>query len=171
MHFKKRRGVDIMMKKIKNIIIKKVKSVNRGRILGLLTVFSLLFCHLFSPAISLSSQGDFAVITNPACPNVSKDELKLLFLGYKKILGGYPVELFVSRDEAVTSDFIQNVLGLKTSEFNSHWLKRALSGEGAGPKRLTDEEIISRIKNIQCAIGVISSEKATPDIKILLKGE
>ena len=115
------------------------------------------------------AQGKFAVITNPACPTLGKDDVKMVFLGYKRSVDSYPVELYISKDETVFSDFVQSVLGLKVSEFNSHWLKRALSGEGAGPKKITDDEIISRVRTTKCAIGVVSPEKSAPDVKILIK--
>jgi hypothetical protein len=115
------------------------------------------------------AQGKFAIITNPTCPTLGKDDVKMVFLGYKRSVDGYPVELYISKDETVFSDFVQSVLGIKVPEFNSHWLKRALSGEGAGPKRIPDDEIISRVRTTQCAIGVVSQEKATTDVKILIK--
>jgi len=115
------------------------------------------------------AQGKFAVITNPECPTLGKDEIKMVFLGYKRLVEGYTVELYISKDETVFSDFVQSVLGLRVPEFNSHWLKRALSGEGAGPKRIPDDEIISRVRTTKCAIGVVSQEKAAPDVKILRK--
>jgi hypothetical protein len=115
------------------------------------------------------AQGKFAVITNPACPTLGKDDVKMVFLGYKRSVDGYPVELYISKDETVFSDFVQSVLGIKVPEFNSHWLKRALSGEGAGPKRMPDDEIISRVRTTQCAIGVVSQGKATTDVKVLVK--
>ena len=115
------------------------------------------------------AQGKFAVITNPECPTLGKDEIKMVFLGYKRLVEGYTVELYISKDETVFSDFVQSVLGIKVPEFNSHWLKRTLSGEGAGPKRIPDDEIISRVRTTKCAIGVVSQEKAAPDVKILRK--
>ena len=95
--------------------------------------------------------------------------MKMVFLGYKRSVDSYPVELYISKDETVFSDFVQSVLGIKVPEFNSHWLKRALSGEGEGPKKITDDEIISRVRTTQCAIGVVSPEKSAPDVKILIK--
>ncbi|MFZ8804143.1 MAG: hypothetical protein ACO2PO_14325, partial [Candidatus Calescibacterium sp.] len=100
---------------------------------------------------------------------LGKDDVKMVFLGYKRSVDGYPVELYISKDETVFSDFVQSVLGIRVPEFNSHWLKRALSGEGAGPKRIPDDEIISRVRTTKCAIGVVSPEKSAPDVKILIK--
>jgi hypothetical protein len=131
-----------------------------------LTGFLMAVLILSSDALA---QGKFAVITNPACPTLGKDDVKMVFLGYKRSVDGYPVELYISKDETVFSDFVQSVLGIKVPEFNSHWLKRALSGEGAGPKRTPDDEIISRVRTTQCAIGVVSQGKATTDVKILIK--
>jgi hypothetical protein len=131
-----------------------------------LTGFLMAVLILNSNALA---QGKFAVVTNPACPTLGKDEVKMVFLGYKRSVDGYPVELYISKYEIVFSDFVQSVLGIRVPEFNSHWLKRALSGEGAGPKRILDDEIISRVRTTQCAIGVVSQGKATPDVKILIK--
>jgi hypothetical protein len=131
-----------------------------------LTGFLMAVLMLNSNALA---QGKFAVITNPECPTLGKDEIKMVFLGYKRSVDDYPVELYISKDETVFSDFVQSVLGIRAPEFNSHWLKRALSGEGAGPKRITDDEIISRVRTTKCAIGVVSQEKAPPDVKILKK--
>jgi hypothetical protein len=131
-----------------------------------LTGFLMAVLILNSNALA---QGKFAVITNPECPTLGTDEIKMVFLGYKRSVDGYPVELYISKDENVFSDFVQSVLGLKVPEFNSRWLKRALSGGGAGPKRIPDDEIISRVRTTKCAIGVVSQEKATTDVKILIK--
>jgi len=115
------------------------------------------------------ARGKFAVITNRTCPTLEKDDVKMVFLGYKRSVEGYPVELYISKDDTVFSDFVQSILRLKVSEFNSHWIKRALSGEGAVPKRIPDDEIISRVRTTQCAIGVVSQGKAATDVKILIK--
>jgi len=131
-----------------------------------LTGFLMVVLMLNSNALA---QGRFAVITNPACPTLGTDEIKMVFLGYKRSVDSYPVELYISKDDTVFSDFVQSVLGIRVPEFNSHWLKRALSGEGAGPKRIPDDEIISRVRTTQCAIGVVSQGKATSDVKILIK--
>jgi hypothetical protein len=131
-----------------------------------LTGFLMAVLILNSDALA---QGKFAVITNPACPTLGKDDVKMVFLGYKRSVDGYPVELYISKDETVFSDFVQSVVGIRVPEFNSHWLRRALSGEGAGPKRIPDDEIISRVRTTKCAIGVVSQGKATTDVKILIK--
>jgi hypothetical protein len=131
-----------------------------------LTGFLMAVLILNSNALA---QGKFAVITNPAYPTLGKDEVKMVFLGYKRSVDSYPVELYISKDDTVFSDFVQSVLRLKVSEFNSHWIKRALSGEGAGPEKIKDDEIISRVRTTQCAIGVVSQGKATTDVKILIK--
>ena len=66
------------------------------------------------------ARGKFAVITNPTCPTLEKDDVKMVFLGYKRVVDGYPVELYISKDETVFSDFFQSVLGIRVLEFNSH---------------------------------------------------
>jgi hypothetical protein len=131
-----------------------------------LTGFLMVGLIFVSDALA---RGKFAVITNPTCPTLEKDYVKMVFLGYKTSVDGYPVELYISKDEIVFSDFVQSVLGIRVPDFNSHWLKRALSGEGAVPKRIPDDEIISRVRTTQCAIGVVSQGKATTDVKILIK--
>jgi UDP-N-acetylmuramyl pentapeptide synthase len=74
-----------------------------------LTGFLMVGLMFVSDALA---QGKFAVITNPACPTLGKDDVKMVFLGYKRSVGGYPVELYISKDENVFSNFVQSVLGI-----------------------------------------------------------
>ncbi len=153
-----------MMKMIKK---NKMEAIRKDKVIGVVgfVVFSILFFVPFSSAVAQ----EFVVIINPDCPTIGKDEIKAAFLGYRKSVGGYPVELYITKDEGTFSKFVQTSLNLKVSDFNSHWLKRALAGEGAGPRRLSDDEIIFRVKDNRCAIGVISSKKAPPSgVKVLL---
>jgi hypothetical protein len=117
---------------------------------------------------SVWSQG-LVVVANPESPNISPDYIKRIYLGFAKTLpDGTPALPLVMKGAPET--FFQKVLGISSKDFKTHWLTKALAGEGIPPREVGVDEIVNLIKANRGAIGVIPADKARQEgLKILLE--
>ena len=129
--------------------------------------FFFFFCSMGS---ALALAGEIAVIANPSAPNMSKEDVKALFLGFKSTLpDGTPAEVLIPKGDGDVEKFIREVLGISKSEFKSHWLSKTLTGEALPPKELTPEEILNFVRTKKGAIGIIPKDMAKEGVKIILE--
>jgi hypothetical protein len=83
---------------------------------------------------SVWSQGP-VVVANPEAPNIPPDYVKRIYLGFAKTLpDGTPALPLVMKGTPDT--FFQKVLGISQKDFKTHWLTKALAGEGFHHERL-----------------------------------
>ena len=117
---------------------------------------------------SVWSQG-LVVVANPESPNIPPDYVKRIYLGFAKTLpDGTPALPLVMKGTPDT--FFQKVLGISQKDFKTHWLTKALSGEGIPPREVGVDEIVDLVKRNRGAIGVIPADKARQEgLKILLE--
>jgi hypothetical protein len=133
-------------------------------------IFPLLF-SIFVQFFIISSvwAQELAVVANPEAPHISPDYVKRIYLGFVKTLpDGTPALPLVMKGTPET--FFQKVLGISQKDFKSHWLTKALSGEGIPPREVGADEIVNLIKANRGAIGIVPADKARQEgLKILLE--
>jgi len=112
---------------------------------------------------------ELVVVANPEAPNIPPDYVKRIYLGFAKTLpDGTPALPLVMKGTPDT--FFQKVLGISQKDFKTHWLTKALSGEGIPPREVGVDEIVDLVKRNRGAIGVIPADKARQEgLKILLE--
>jgi hypothetical protein len=117
---------------------------------------------------SVWSQG-LVVVANPEAPHISPDYIKRIYLGFTKTLpDGTPALPLIMKGTPET--FFQKVLGISQKDFRTHWLTKALAGEGIPPREVGADEIVYLVKTNRGAIGIVPADKARQEgLKILLE--
>jgi hypothetical protein len=112
---------------------------------------------------------ELAVVANPEAPHISPEYIKRIYLGFVKTLpDGTPALPLVMKGTPDT--FFQKVLGISQKDFKTHWLTKALAGEGIPPREVGADEIVNLIKTNRGALGVVPADKARQEgLKILLE--
>jgi hypothetical protein len=117
---------------------------------------------------SVWSQG-LVVVANPEAPHIPPDYVKRIYLGFVKTLpDGTPALPLIMKGTPDT--FFQKVLGISQKDFKTHWLTKALAGEGIPPREVGADEIVNLVKMNRGAIGIVPADKARQEgLKILLE--
>jgi len=112
---------------------------------------------------------ELAVVANPESPNIPPDYVKRIYLGFAKTLpDGTPALPLVMKGTPDT--FFRKVLGISQKDFKTHWLTKALAGEGIPPREVGADEIVNLVKTNRGAIGIVPADKARQEgLKILLE--
>jgi hypothetical protein len=112
---------------------------------------------------------ELVVVANPEAPHISPDYIKRIYLGFAKTLpDGTPALPLVMKGTPDT--FFQKVLGISQKDFRTHWLTKALAGEGIPPREVGVDEIVYLVKTNRGAIGIVPADKARQErLKILLE--
>lgn len=126
---------------------------------------------LLSSSIQGAVAEDFYVIANIGnqTSQVSKGELKNIYLGYKTLWNGNKILPARLGDHSpATTEFVKNVVGKTVGEYTSFWRRRLFSGRGIPPKRFVSEQEVSQfVGNNPNGIGFVSNPPKDKNIKVL----
>ena len=79
-----------------------------------------------------------------------------------------PVVVFDLDPKGEIKKAFYNFIGKSTSRMKSIWMKRMLSGEGDPPEALpSEEEILQKVAETKGAVGFISFDKVSEEVKVL----
>lgn len=139
----------------------------RQKQIGLL----ILLLVLMSQVLSEPSQTVYPVINSKLTQNsVSRNGLSAIFrMRLRHWQDGSPVMVFVLRDDNdLHKLFCKQVLNVFPHQMRRSWNKLVFSGTGQAPITVeSKEEMIQKISSTPGAIGYLSSEDITDNIKIL----
>jgi len=128
-----------------------------------------LLSAIILSALTFGVNAQTAVIANVSLTEeVKHSRIKQLFSARKDVLkSGTKVKLYLPKESQPYFNFISN--GLKTKEMLlQRRFKRILfSGSGTTPEIKSEREILALVKSDPKAIGVISAELVTDDVKVL----
>lgn len=98
---------------------------------------------------------------------LSKSEIKSIFLGDRLVWpNGEEIYLVTHRNPDIQSEFAKTYIQKTESQFSRYWRAVMFSGKGMIPKAFsTNKEIIRFVTNTKGAIGYISPQIITKDIK------
>ena len=114
--------------------------------------------------------GDFVVISNPSLPvaEVSKDDLRLVFLGDKTLLGGSGVEPVLADHGAAHDSFLKECVGKSDTALRNYLKGLVFTGKISMPKSLaSDAAIVQYVAKTKGAIGYVSAAAAAGGVKTL----
>lgn len=124
-----------------------------------------------SQVLSEPSQTVYPVINSKLTQNsVSRNGLSAIFrMRLRHWQDGSPVMVFVLRDDNdLHKLFCKQVLNVFPHQMRRSWNKLVFSGTGQAPITVeSKEEMIQKISSTPGAIGYLSSEDITDNIKIL----
>lgn len=120
-----------------------------------------------------SYAGKLLVIGGSDVPSLTKDDVKNIYLGFKRTFpDGTPVRIYVLKESRLKEKFVRDVIGIQITEFRAHWLSKALAGEGGLPKELDENGIIEAVRRERGAVGFVpEGTPLPPGVKVLLEIE
>ncbi len=131
------------------------------------TIYSILIALL----IINTSNAQVAVIANKSIKKdkISKSELLDCYTGdMQKWDDGQRIYVFDLKTKTDIKEIFYEFLGKSPSRMKSIWMKRLLSGEGDPPQSLkTEREMLKKVSETKGAVGFISYDSVTTDVKIL----
>lgn len=130
-------------------------------------LFYILFFFLFIYKID----AQIAVVANKSINvnQLKKSQLIDIYTGeIRTWSSGDPIFVFDLKTEDETREDFYKLIGRSSSRMKSIWMKKLLSGEGEPPKEFSSQEsLIKKIATTKGAIGFVSIEKVTNDVKVI----
>lgn len=126
---------------------------------------------LMTPLSALAGEAAVKVIANPSvkADSISAAELKSVFLEEKSSLrDGSHVEPVLARGGPAHDAFVREYLGKSDSDLQTYYRTLVFTGRGSIPKAVnSDSEIAAYVARTRGAIGYVSPETSTGEVKIL----
>ena len=111
------------------------------------------------------------IIANHSVPEttISQNELGEIFLGKRvKWSNNSRIDIVVSQAQDLHASFLKEYVGRSPSQFEIYWRKMLFTGQAQMPVSFkTDQDVINYVANTPGAIGYVSSQPASSDIKII----
>ncbi|WP_111977650.1 phosphate ABC transporter substrate-binding protein [Algibacillus agarilyticus] len=118
-----------------------------------------------------SVSAEVAVIVNPSVGDaLDRKQISRIFMGKDKSFpSGSDITPFNLADgNSVRQEFEKSVIQRSAAQINAYWGKYVFTGKGSPPDTLSsDAEVINKVKSSPDAIGYISSDSVTPDVKVI----
>ncbi|NUO79874.1 hypothetical protein HUU05_07340 [candidate division KSB1 bacterium] len=120
-----------------------------------------------------SANGQVAVIAHKAAPLDSLTKAQLLdyySCEVKHWSKNQPVLVVDLKQQSEAKAAFYRFLGITASRMKSIWLKKLLMGEGVEPLVVkSEEEMLKKVASTPGALGFISADKVTDEVKTLLR--
>jgi ABC-type phosphate transport system substrate-binding protein len=125
-----------------------------------LMISGLLAIILLIPNMVIA--GDIVIICNKSVAesNLSKQDLKNIYLGKKTTWSDNKKIVFVTQDNSNVSDqFLSEYVNKSSAQFSSYWKEKIFTGQGTPPKSFaSDKEMIQFVTQTEGAIGYVTAE-------------
>jgi ABC-type phosphate transport system substrate-binding protein len=132
-------------------------------------VFVSVFVSFFYSSWVLA--GDVIIIANKNVSesSLSAAEIKDIFLGEKTSWqDNKRISFVILKDDEVHKNFLEKYVNQTPMGYNSYWKKLVFVGKGKAPKSFSSpEELVGYVARTEGAIGYISSEEKTAEVKII----
>lgn len=116
-----------------------------------------------------ASKADVLFIVNKSVPveTLKKSEIKKIFLGDNPVWpNGEEIKLVTQVNTDIQKEFTITFTQRSASQFSNHWRKVMFSGKGMIPESVqSDHAVINFVKKTEGAIGYISPQSVTKDVK------
>jgi len=107
-----------------------------------------------------AANADIYIITNASNPlkNITKDELRAIFLGEKTIWkGGEKIKLVDNLNKKVAEEFYSGCLGKKVEQIKKVWINQMVLGKMRPPESFKDQdELIEFVGSSKEAIAFVT---------------
>jgi hypothetical protein len=95
------------------------------------------------------------------------DGVKAVLLGKKVTLGGARIVIIIAKTSDVQDQFLQQTVGMTTSQFQNHWRRLFMTGGGSAPKIVETDADACKLA-AETAGGVAMADKAKADELVVL---
>ncbi|WP_051283852.1 substrate-binding domain-containing protein [Desulforegula conservatrix] len=133
------------------------------------TVFRIMIILMTVLSPSLLLAGEIIVIANKNVPDsqLTKDEVKAIFLGEKtKWSNDSKVSFVVLKTPEDQEKFMKDYVGKSPSQFNNFWKQQVFTGKGKMPEAFDDvKALLDYVAKTDGAIAYISSDAPAGNVK------
>lgn len=119
---------------------------------------------------SVVAKAQIAVIVNKSVPVSSLTSSKLLdiYSLSTKDWGGAKIVVIDRKNDDDTKSKFYGYMGKPAAEMKKIWMRVQLAGEGKAPEALSsDDEVVKKVASTPGAIGYVSADKVTGDVKVV----
>lgn len=124
-------------------------------------------------ALGLTAHAEPALLANRglAGQQLDAEGVKAVLLGKKVTLGDTRVIIVIAKTGEAQEQFLQQFVGMSTSQFQNHWRRLFMTGGGSAPKVVeTDADAIKLAAETPGAVAVVDRSK-TADLVVLAAGK
>lgn len=108
------------------------------------------------------------VSKNLNASDLSKSEVKRIFLSKTNKLDSSRIKVYEIRDNNYKKEFYKNVLGKSIGQLRSYWARLIFTGKAQPPRQVESVEVLIRMMEDDASIiSYVSSSKITRDMKVL----
>ena len=116
--------------------------------------------------------GDLVLIGNRSVPvsELSGDDVQNIYLGKKKVWdNGMKVMFATLSDGEVSGQFLKEYVKKNANTFNTYWKKQVFTGGGKPPVSFDKEkDLVDYVSTTKGAVGYVSSQSVSDNVKIIL---
>ena len=100
--------------------------------------------------------------------NLDLKDIKKIFLGKKMYWDdNTKITLFILPQSPAHEEFVKKYVNKSENQFTNYWKQLLFTGKGMMPQRVLAEEMITRVKETEGAIGYVAADLVTEEVKIL----
>jgi hypothetical protein len=89
------------------------------------------------------------------------EAVKAVLLGKKVTLGNARVVIVIAKTSEGQDQFLQQAVGMSTSQFQNHWRRLFMTGGGSAPKIVeTDADVGKLVTETAGAVAILDKSKA-----------
>lgn len=131
----------------------------------------IFFIAAIALICAVNVQAQVAVIVNKSVSvsSVNANKLSDLYsLSVKTWDNGTKVVVFDRKSDDDTKTSFYSFIGKSSSAMKKVWMRVQLSGEGTAPDLLgSDDDVLKKVASTPGAIGYVSADKVTADVKVV----
>ena len=135
----------------------------------ILVMFNIIAIINFLIPPVLKAEVMFIVNKSVKEDTLSKSQIQKIYLGHTLVWpDGELIKLVTQEGTDIQKEFTRTYIRKSEAQFSRYWRKLLFTGKGILPNPFfTEKEIIKYVANTKGAIGYISPQAATKDIKII----
>ena len=122
---------------------------------------SLLVALIAATALALRAESALVGHKGLTGQALDAETVKAVLLGKKVTLGDARVVIVIAKTSEGQEQFLQQAVGMSTSQFQNHWRRLFMTGGGSAPKIVeTDAEAGKLVADTAGAVAILDKAKA-----------
>ncbi len=133
-------------------------------------VLKIIVSSLLVSSLSLASE--YVVIANKNMKNISKAQIKAIFLKKITVIDETNVvPLSLQARDSLRMKFEKDVLRMSFTRLKTHWTKQHYKGLRPPISMQSQQSILAFVKKVEGAIGYINADNLDADVKVIYRWE
>ncbi len=126
---------------------------------------------LFGCFALLAARGEPALLGHRALAGqaLDADAVKAVLLGKKTTLGDTRVLIVIAKASDAQDQFLQQAVGMNTSQFQNHWRRLFMTGGGSAPKVVESDADGCKVTSDTPGAVFIADQAKAGDLAVLAK--